>query len=258
MINKSLISYLDNLKSHDTKTLKKFFERFEYLPSCVGKDILDFGCGRGLMSLKLLEMGAKRVTGIDVDPLIIDYAKREIPKSVDRSRLDFFTSKLENFREESFDLIFSKDTLEHCLAPSDEVRELARLLRPGGKLILGFGPLWFSMFGDHQILKTSLGFSLPWLHLILPENVIVDLFNNSSMESKKKVHKFKMNTINEYLNQKTILDYENALERKDLDCLYKKYNAHENRYLDLLGQVRVPPLFRQYWVRNMYAIYEKI
>ena len=36
-----------------------------------------------------------------------------------------------------------------------------------------------SPFGDHKILQAALGFSLPWLHLILPDEVLKNLFNNS-------------------------------------------------------------------------------
>ena len=62
-----------------------------------------------------------------------------------------------------FDVVVSRDTFEHIHDLPEVLRHLARLLRPEGRVYVGFGPLYRSPFGDHGLL----GLRLPWLHLLV-------------------------------------------------------------------------------------------
>ena len=102
-----------------------------------GKHVLDLGCGDGLLTAALAERGARAV-GIDIDRAMLCAAvARTDPGQREPAR--FAEGRLEQlpFRDAMFDVVVAVTVL--CLL-SDEaiaVREAARVLRPGGRLIIG-------------------------------------------------------------------------------------------------------------------------
>jgi SAM-dependent methyltransferase len=102
-----------------------------------GKDVLDLGCGEGRFSRMLREREA-RCTGIDVTPSMCARA-RDRDRSAnayacaDAARLPFVDA--------SFDLVVSYITLVDIPDYRAAIAECARVLRPGGSLVvanLGF------------------------------------------------------------------------------------------------------------------------
>ncbi len=112
--------------------------------------ILDIGCGTGLF-LHLAHEAGLRVRGIELSESAVAYARANYG-------LDVHHGTLENadLPEESFDIITMWHVLEHLPSPVEALRRVARLLRPGGLLLLGvpnigsieariFGRRWFSL-----------------------------------------------------------------------------------------------------------------
>jgi len=86
--------------------------------------LLDFGCGGGFLMEQL-----QAVHRVGVEPNAV---ARE---AACQRGLDVRASPTE-VEEDSVDIVISNHALEHTLAPLDELRELRRALRPGGKLVL--------------------------------------------------------------------------------------------------------------------------
>jgi ubiquinone/menaquinone biosynthesis C-methylase UbiE len=101
------------------------------------KRVLDLGSGDGLLTATLAKHGAFAV-GIDIDPAMLRVATaRRGPGRSEPAR--FVEGQLERlpFLDASFDVVVAVTVL--CLV-SDQgiaVREAARVLRPGGRLIVG-------------------------------------------------------------------------------------------------------------------------
>ncbi len=103
--------------------------------SLTGKDVLDLGVGIGGPACLLVENhGAARVTGIDVeDPVLANAAQAVLRRGLqDRVFLKRVEPGPLPFDDESFDVVFSKDSIIHIHDKGALFREIYRVLRPGG------------------------------------------------------------------------------------------------------------------------------
>ncbi|MBU3889219.1 bifunctional 2-polyprenyl-6-hydroxyphenol methylase/3-demethylubiquinol 3-O-methyltransferase UbiG [Methylosinus sporium] len=100
-----------------------------------GLRLVDIGCGGGILSESLAELGAK-VTAVDPAPNNIEVARRH----AERSGLDiaYRNSTAEALAAEGarFDIVVAMEVLEHVEGQSDFVATLASLVEPGGMLFL--------------------------------------------------------------------------------------------------------------------------
>jgi ubiquinone/menaquinone biosynthesis C-methylase UbiE len=93
---------------------------------------LDAGCGDGRYVAALRPELPERVAGVDISERILSTARAWV------SDAEFRQANLEAlpFGDGEFDLVLCSQVIEHVLDASAAVRELARVLRPGGVLIL--------------------------------------------------------------------------------------------------------------------------
>jgi ubiquinone/menaquinone biosynthesis C-methylase UbiE len=95
--------------------------------------ILDYGCGEGRYVRELMAtFPSANVTGCDISDTAIGIARRSIPEATFIA-MDDETADL---ADESFDLVISIEVLEHVQDIAKSVRELSRLLRPGGRVLV--------------------------------------------------------------------------------------------------------------------------
>jgi len=97
------------------------------------KDVLDLGCNSGY-GTNILSNECKSIVGVDVSPMAIQTAKSKYKKS----NLDFCVGdgiKLP-FNDNSFDAITSFQVIEHLVDYENYFKEIKRVLRPSGILIL--------------------------------------------------------------------------------------------------------------------------
>ena len=101
-----------------------------------GLSLLDAGCGDGAYSILAWKRGAK-VTALDASKSMI-FAARE-RSLVEGARIDFVEASVEKlpFAAESFDVVFMVTVLCLVNSPLIALREAERVLRPGGRLIVG-------------------------------------------------------------------------------------------------------------------------
>jgi len=152
-----------------------FWKKFREAPDFTGKRVLDLGCGYGALIADMVARGAGSCTGLDLSAERVETARRIAQEKGHAGRASFHAGDIREFPEGAFDIIVSKDTFEHIEDLKGVMDALAQRLKSGGRLYLGFGPLYNSPFGDHGWYS-----SLPWAHVLAGERAVVARINRKS------------------------------------------------------------------------------
>lgn len=135
----------------------------QFLDNLSGKTIIDFGCGDGLQAVTLARRVPDcRVIGLDIQPKLLERARKRARAAGVTDRCSFAQST-----EERADVILSIDAFEHFSDPGAILEIMNERLKPGGEVMVLFGPTWLHPFGGHL-------FSVfPWAHLIFSERALI-------------------------------------------------------------------------------------
>jgi len=103
--------------------------------------VADVGCGGGLLSEALAKSGAQ-VTGIDMGEKVIEIARLHLHESkleAPNLHVDYrvqSSAELASSEPESFDAVCCMELIEHVPDPGMLVSDLARMVKPGGVVVM--------------------------------------------------------------------------------------------------------------------------
>jgi ubiquinone/menaquinone biosynthesis C-methylase UbiE len=101
-----------------------------------GLSLLDVGCGPGTITADLARrLGTGTVVGIDLAEEVVELARDQHP-TPSGAELSFQVGDVYalDFTDETFDIVFAHQVLQHLGRPVDAVAEMRRVLKPGGLL----------------------------------------------------------------------------------------------------------------------------
>jgi SAM-dependent methyltransferase len=118
-----------------------------------GARVLEVGCGPGHLSTRLAHDQGLVVTGLDLDPVMVERAWGNAARTAttDGRGPTFVTGDVAGlpFEDASFDFVVSTFSVHHWSDPQTGLGEIARVLRPGGRaLVWDLGPGW-QLFHAH-------------------------------------------------------------------------------------------------------------
>ena len=122
------------LAAHDEVYLRHYVELvIRYAPT--DAKILDLGCGNGISS-RLLNQADYDVVGTDISPLFLEEARNWENPKLRYQVCDVLELPFDN---DSFDVICSNELIEHLPDVEAALKEMVRIVRKGGKIVLS-GP----------------------------------------------------------------------------------------------------------------------
>lgn len=105
-----------------------------------GAEVLEVGCGPGHLSLRMASQLGLVVTGLDLDPEMIEVARANAEHSADDfpRQPTFVVGDVASlpFHDASFDLVVSTLSMHHWADPRTGLSEIGRVLRPGGRALV--------------------------------------------------------------------------------------------------------------------------
>lgn len=107
--------------------------------------ILEVGCSSGTLLLQLQQDGYNNLTGIDVSEKAIALGRKR-----DLKQISVMDGTQLSFPDAAFDLVIASDVLEHIADEAKAMKEWARVLKPGGKMIV-FVPAFQHLWSNHDI-----------------------------------------------------------------------------------------------------------
>lgn len=133
------------------------------------RTVLDAGCGEGSYALALAASGSRYVVGVDI--LNRFHHARDAGNTHGYRNLAFVNGPIHAFTAGAFDVVISHDSFEHLEDPDTALADMVRITRPGGHILIKFGPAWCSPWGRH--MSGTIRRDRPWVHLLVPEKIVM-------------------------------------------------------------------------------------
>jgi ubiquinone/menaquinone biosynthesis C-methylase UbiE len=114
----------------------------EQLRLARGDAVLEVGFGGGDLVAMMFAAGAAKLTGVDISEAMVRRAERRFRREIRAGRLSLYQASAERLPvpDAAFDKAVSLNSLYFWSNPEAAFAELARVLPPGGRLVIAFEP----------------------------------------------------------------------------------------------------------------------
>jgi SAM-dependent methyltransferase len=179
------------------------------------KRIVDFGCGGGYQTVSLALRGAAFVLGLDTNPRALSDARALARATSPTAPLDF-SDRLSPDAAGTFDLVLSLNSMEHFPDPVATLRQMQVALRPGGTILISFGPPWFAPFGAHMSFFTS----VPWVNLLFSERTVMRVRSEFRTDGATRYE-----DVESGLNRMSVAKFERVVQEAGLRRMDTRYRC---------------------------------
>lgn len=228
-----------------------------------GKTVLDLGCYDGAISGGYLTAGAEHVIGVDIDEPAVRVAQKEHSGP----NIEFHVSNTVELPlpDNSIDSIFCYDVFEHVACPSPILEQCNRVLKPGGKMLIGTWG-WYHPFAPHLWSMMP----VPWAHVLFSEKTMLRvcrrIYNSDfyvpnmhdfDADGIRKPDKYQYESIStDYLNKYLIRDFEKVFRSSPLN-----YKINQQRFSSKWAAWTQPllkvPFLKEFFTAYIWVVLEK-
>ena len=235
----------------------------KYSVQVKGKDVLDLGCYDGAVTNSLNLLSPKSLAGVDID----EKAVRIAQKKAATNSIRFLVSSKDQLplETESIDTIVSYDVFEHIEHPAQSLTECYRILRPGGKLLIGTWG-WHHPFAPHLWSVMP----VPWAHVVFSEKTLLrtcrriyqsDCYqpnmHDFDEDGKRIAEKFCSETIpTDYLNKYLIRDFKRVFAESEFDFQIHA-EKFSSKYAFWTSPLLYIPVIKEYFTSYIWCVLQK-
>lgn len=207
-----------------------------------GANVVDFGCGAGWQSVALAHCGTARVLGVDNNLRTLAAARALAIRENADDRVSFVPELTEELHG-SFDVVISQNAFEHFEDPAGVLRAMTAVLRPGGRILISFGPPWFAPTGSHMHFFTR----LPWVNILFPESTVMRVRARYRSDGAQRYEE-----VESGLNRMTVGRFERILHSCGL-----RAERHEYTCIKGISFLQYLPLLRELFINNVACVLRK-
>ncbi len=155
----------------------------------VDKEVIDVGCGSGILSLIALTKGAAKLSCVDMSTLMLEKCRKKLAtKGYSEDVVSFREGDAERlpFDDDTYDVVFLNMVLGMVPNQQTAIKELIRILRPGGTIALStHGPAHYMEAVEAGIKSMNMRYFLGHRFEYWPrdENAIKSLFTNADVDN---------------------------------------------------------------------------
>jgi len=247
----------------DTGRYRELFKRFV---SFKDQTVLELGCNRGYLLHSFLQHENFTAIGADLVSYYLNDARRDYGDIIQFVQTTPTSIPLP---DNSVDIVYTIDTVEHLSEPKEIFMEVLRVLKPGGKCLVHFNP-WFNPHGSH--LEDIIAF--PWPHVFFSMDTLLTaaakLYDSPAYptscyfldhEGKKKPNPFlDRDSWGVYLNQMTIKKFNLLLKELPCEITHQERIGFGGSTFKISRAVRglaQVPLFDEFFTSVLFTVLTK-
>ncbi len=216
--------------------LSSLLSSYPDLPDLVrGKNVLDFGCGRGDQAAAIAKRLSATVTGLDTNPRTLADAVTNHGAAVE------FIDSIPTGR--TWDIVISLNAMEHYDDPIAALDAMRQAVPVGGMILISFGPPWWAPYGSHMHFFCR----IPWLQLWFSERTIMTVRAKYRSDGARKFEE-----VESGLNRMSLAKFERIVSASRLSLLRLNYTGVKGMHwiaripvLRELGTVNVTSVLRK-------------
>jgi SAM-dependent methyltransferase len=170
--NQEPVAYQQGVRDRAKGIYDSFYSRFIAFP---GKDIGELGATQAAMH-EYLKYSPRHYYAMNINIGDDDFS--EFQAHIDDGRVTLVRTETSviPLPDDSLDVVISENCFEHLVDYEGMMRELHRVLRPGGYVLSQFSPLYHSPYGAHLFCITK----LPYVHLLTDDATLERLMREEA------------------------------------------------------------------------------
>lgn len=193
-----------------TETAKDIVRLAKKFSALKGKRALDIGCGDGALSYLLKSEGAN-IDALECDPLRIKRAQ----KLVRGLKIKEGYNESLPYDDNSFDIIFSYDVMEHVTDYHKSLREIKRCLKKDGLFVIEMTP-YYSLITGHHLFRYY-----PFPFQFVPKWLVKKIMKTKRLSKIQNLETDFQTFLN--LNKITVAKLKSELQRDSLRPIKEEY-----------------------------------
>lgn len=176
------------------------------LPLMTGRRVLDGGSGAGYGAAWLADNGVVEVNAVEFEELAVDFSRQHFGNRENLNYRQGSIESLPHIADQSLEAIFSSNVIEHVPNPCNVFYEFARILKPGGDVLIAVPPvtckaaLELDLTNPHhlhhwtprqwvEVMSRYFNSVMPIRHTYVRDDIVLD-FANTPEQTRVSEHDF--------------------------------------------------------------------